>query len=131
MKFNDLLRCMRRFPPFLVRLIARHPGKRAVPMTSSEIAERSGRSAKWVAVISAKTEWDDVVWRDVMTFLTATGLIERKFSREREYVRRSVLGGAKTMLTHIDRLPKSERQFLNGLMNTNQDKLATLIKHEF
>ena len=59
----------RRFPPCLVRMLARHPHGRL--MLDIEIAQASGLSATEVALIGALMSWDDVPFRAIRPFLKA------------------------------------------------------------
>ena len=85
-----------RFPPVLVRLLARHPKGR--PLTVPEIAGRSGLSHWQIESLSRLTSWDAVDLHSMRRFLTGCGLdFERldAMHRVNEYLReRQLPGGA-------------------------------------
>lgn len=58
-----------RFPPILVRLLARHP--RGEPMTTLEIADRSGLSPFQVEALSQSTDWSTIDLPTAQKFLCA------------------------------------------------------------
>jgi len=115
------------FPPFLVRLIARS-GTRGHPLSCKDIARKTGRSPKWVTQMSSLTEWDNVTIRDAKAFLDGTGALERGFARDREFVLRSIAGHTKEMLTHIDKLPRRERAFLDKLSGEKSHEIAQIVR---
>lgn len=79
-----------RFSPILCRLLARR--KNGPPLTTLEIAQRSGLSAFDVTAISMSKSWDDIPFAKMRSFLRA---IEMDFcdstamNRKRMYLRSS------------------------------------------
>lgn len=58
-----------RFPPILIRLLARHP--RGRPLSTAEISERSGLSPVQVEAISQSVTWDGIDIPTARKFLCA------------------------------------------------------------
>lgn len=68
---------LERFPPVLVRLLARTPSEdTSYPraMTDEEIAVRGNLSVSSVAALSRLTTWDDVTVRQFKAFTLACGV---------------------------------------------------------
>ena len=65
------LRAMR-YPPCLVRLLARHP--HGDPLSDGEIAQRSGLSRYQVGVIASSVSWDEITLGDMRRFLNGCGI---------------------------------------------------------
>lgn len=71
MKTTFWTRC-ERFPPVLVRLLARH--KHGPPLTDGEIAQASGLPIHQVACISASTDWRGIDLPTARQFTVACGV---------------------------------------------------------
>lgn len=68
---------LERFPPVLVRLLARLPSEETGyprAMTDEEIAARSDLSVSTVAALSRLTSWDDVSLRHLRAFVLGCGV---------------------------------------------------------
>lgn len=63
-----------RFPPVVVRLLARQPaGTTVTALPEGEIVRRSGLSAGEVRVLSRLTSWDDVPLSTMLAFCRGCG----------------------------------------------------------
>lgn len=89
---------LRQFPPLVVRLLARHPGRRGSQqrvMTDAEIARRSkGKLAEaHVACLSRATSWDDIPVGQMIAFTKACGVdfdSRRAMMVHTKYLRRNI-----------------------------------------
>lgn len=78
------------FPPLFLRILARRP--RGAPLTTQEIARRSGLSASQVDAISWQTDWRGVDLPTVRAFMTGVGIdltVREDVRRIRMYIRTS------------------------------------------
>jgi hypothetical protein len=66
---NSFWQIAERYPPCLVRLLARHRG--GPPLLTHEIAERSGLSPYQIASISQSVSWDSIPFGYMRAFLKA------------------------------------------------------------
>lgn len=60
------------FCPLLLRILARHP--RGEPLTTLEIADRSGLSTSQVEAISWQTDWRGIDLPTVRAYMTGVGI---------------------------------------------------------
>jgi hypothetical protein len=64
---------LERFPPIACRLLARRrrkgDGRRFIPLSDAEIAERSGLAPFQVRAISFETRWDDIPVGQMVRFM--------------------------------------------------------------
>ncbi len=80
---------LKRYPPVLCRLLARE--KRGRPLTTAEIAQRSGLPPARVEAISASTTWHGVEVPDMKAFLQACGTDfdhQKDMRRVEDYLRK-------------------------------------------
>ncbi len=80
---------LNRYPPVLCRLLARE--KRGRPLTTVEIAERSGLPPAKVEAISASVSWEGVEALEMMRFIQACGCdfdAQKDMRRVEDYLRK-------------------------------------------
>lgn len=81
MKKSDFWTVIERFPPILIRLLARHP--RGRPLTTLEIAERSQLPPYLVETISLSLTWDGIDLPSFKKFTIACNLDLTKYSQRK------------------------------------------------
>jgi hypothetical protein len=67
---------LQRFPPLVCRLLARRhdPSRGIVPLSTAEIAQRSGLTVSEVASLAPLTSWDTVPTPRALAFSKACGI---------------------------------------------------------
>jgi hypothetical protein len=116
MKADNLLKKMDKLPPYAVRVLARHKGKRRA-LTTGEIAKKSGLSPSTVKFLSRQRTWDRVTVGVAVKFSEACGVDLLRQKRSREYLRvaMSLPGG----LAHILKLP-NKQYFINLMKGSDE-----------
>ena len=108
-KFWDRLR---RYPPVLIRLLARH--KRGRPLTSAEISERSGLPLMTVETISSSTSWSGLDLYTARRFMLACGCdlsSQRDVRRIHVYLKRTPRN-PRHRFPYLQRSPQWEGYYL-------------------
>lgn len=82
-----ILEKINRFPPFLVRAVARKNRGRDY-MTLADIAEKSGLPVKTIQRISKKARWDDIPLAVADKFALACGVDLLRIRRHVEFMKR-------------------------------------------
>lgn len=99
-----------RFPPVICRLLAKHQW--GPPLTSREVADRSGLSLYRVDAISTLTSWNEVTVGDMRAFLTGCGL-DFQDSKAMNRVHCYLRSRSKNKFVHLRRSP--DRDYFAGL----------------
>jgi hypothetical protein len=112
------------YPPPVCRVIARKivevdGHRRVYPISSQEVASKSGLSLKKVLWISEQPTWMDIRLGEIVAFLDGCGLLETPVWRMRWFLRRSV--GKAGSFSHLELLPEADRR----RVSTNYDKNLT------
>jgi hypothetical protein len=97
---------LNRYPPVLCRLLARE--KRGRPLTTAEIAERSGLPPAKVEAISASISWDGIEVEDMRRFVQACGCDfdnQPNMRRVEDYLRK------RPKFTYLKRSPQWESYY--------------------
>lgn len=85
------MKTLLRFPPRVVRLLARVGSNRNVRMlTNREIAQRSGLTERRVRTISSKVSWLSVNVGDMLAYMRGCGFDPDRTARQAEYLRRTL-----------------------------------------
>lgn len=113
----SLLQKLDRLPPYCVRVLARHKGKRRA-LTTEEIATKSGLSEGTIKFISRQRTWDRIKVGVAVKFSEACGVDLMRQKRPREYLR--VAMGLPGGLAHILKLPN--KQYFIELMKGGNKK---------
>jgi hypothetical protein len=110
-----------RYPPILVRLLARHP--RSLPLTDAEIAQRSGGllGPYQVGAISQALSWDRIAVGDMRAFLLACGF---DICNRRDVKRVEVYLKTRASFRYLRRSPLWETQFKH-LVNRFREQHAS------
>lgn len=105
--FTSICEYADRLPPFVCRLLARK--SRQQPLTTKEIAERSGLDEKTVIKLSKQKSWAKYL-RIVDSFRAACGVNPRSERKQFEYVR--LQRANKNPFPHLNALSWQERKML-------------------
>lgn len=110
------------YPPPVCRVIARRTvvdgnKRKVVPISSEEIAESSGLPHKRVLWISVQPTWNAVRLGDAVAFMKACQITNRNVWRQRWFLARSI--GRQNGLSHLDQLPKVDRQRVSRIFAKN------------
>jgi len=109
---------LERFPPILVRLLARDP--RGNPLSTAEISRRCGLSRLTVALLSEETSWDQVPISHYRSFCSACGidlLNAHQIKRQESYLNGKLVNGVRhsPLFLFLKRSPDWETYY-NPLM---------------
>lgn len=94
---GQLIQKLDRVPPWVCRVLARH---RRRPLTSEEIARRSGLTPSWVNRLSRKTTWAGVSVASADAFLAGCGVDPFRMKRHWSYLKRAKLRAGGLAHTH-------------------------------
>jgi len=110
------------YPPPVCRVIARRTvvidGKRkVVPISSHELAEKSGLSIRRVLWISEQPNWMNIKLADMVAFLTGCELLSVSVWRLKWFLQRS--SGKAGGLSHLEHLPDEDRKRVSRNFHNN------------
>lgn len=119
---------LKRFPPYLVRALARDRRKKQAPLTTQQMVDRIGgrRTTQWIDRLSNLASWQDLQLREILDFFEATGFELGRWNREREYLIRTI-SRQKRPASHIERLPKAQKEFVMNLLATHKAELSQIL----
>lgn len=106
------------FPPLLIRLVARKPGMRGVPLTNEDIADSSDMDISDIQRISRLMRWNKVTFEEAERFCNACGVTYANIGVHRAYLRRAFRQtGGRFPLAHLHRLVEKEKKFVEELIS--------------
>lgn len=108
MKTPSLLSTLDEFPPCVIRMVAREPGRKRIPATLDSIAERSGLAKGYVQYMATLTSWATVEVGVVDQFLKGCGFTFSDWAAIRKYVKRSM--GGQEPFAHLSHPSVRNRQ---------------------
>jgi hypothetical protein len=114
MEVRNLLKTLDRYPPCLLRLIARK-GHGRTPMTNALLSQSSGLSVRTIANLSCKNSWRDVTVGTAAQFCLACGCDILHPRRINDYMKRSGF-------IHLRKDKRYERLLSRILDNINESR---------
>lgn len=111
--YASMLEYANRLPPYVCRMIARRAGRGQQPLSTDEIAERSGLDRKTVLRIAKCKTWAKL-FRVVDAFRSACGVTPATERKRVEYVKQQRTN--KNPFPHLKRLSWQEQKMINRVL---------------